>query len=59
MKVSFYWWWHRLKSQNIKTAQAIRALPTKRRIILSGTPIQALTRPFLCSFSHGGHALKE
>ncbi|RUS30531.1 P-loop containing nucleoside triphosphate hydrolase protein [Jimgerdemannia flammicorona] len=26
--------------QNIKTAQAIRALPTKRRIILSGTPIQ-------------------
>ncbi|RUS22539.1 hypothetical protein BC937DRAFT_88569 [Endogone sp. FLAS-F59071] len=31
---------HRLKSQNIKTAQAIRTLLTKRRIILSGTPIQ-------------------
>ncbi|KAG0049801.1 helicase [Gryganskiella cystojenkinii] len=31
---------HRLKSANIKTAQAIRSMPTKRRIILSGTPIQ-------------------
>ncbi|KAF9397941.1 helicase [Mortierella sp. AD011] len=31
---------HRLKTANIKTAQAIRSLPTKRRIILSGTPIQ-------------------
>ncbi|CAO3572039.1 unnamed protein product [Mortierella alpina] len=31
---------HRLKTANIKTAQAIRTLPTKRRVILSGTPIQ-------------------
>ncbi|KAF9111786.1 helicase, partial [Mortierella sp. AM989] len=31
---------HRLKTANIKTSQAIRSLPTKRRIILSGTPIQ-------------------
>ncbi|KAI1292722.1 DNA repair and recombination protein rad54b [Mortierella claussenii] len=31
---------HRLKTSNIKTAQAIRSLPAKRRIILSGTPIQ-------------------
>ncbi|KAG0342050.1 helicase [Podila humilis] len=31
---------HRLKTANIKTAQAIRSLSTKRRIILSGTPIQ-------------------
>ncbi|KAG0225674.1 helicase [Actinomortierella wolfii] len=31
---------HRLKTSNIKTTQAIRALPTRRRIILSGTPIQ-------------------
>ncbi|KAF9178509.1 helicase [Haplosporangium sp. Z 11] len=31
---------HRLKAANIKTAQAIRSLSTKRRIILSGTPIQ-------------------
>ncbi|KAF9198729.1 DNA repair and recombination protein rad54b [Haplosporangium sp. Z 27] len=31
---------HRLKTANIKTAQAIRSLATKRRIILSGTPIQ-------------------
>ncbi|KAG0307110.1 helicase [Linnemannia gamsii] len=31
---------HRLKTANIKTAQAIRSLSTKRRIILTGTPIQ-------------------
>ncbi|KAF9939077.1 helicase [Mortierella alpina] len=31
---------HRLKTANIKTAQAIRTLSTKRRVILSGTPIQ-------------------
>lgn len=31
---------HRLKATNIKTTQAIRSLSTKRRIILSGTPIQ-------------------
>jgi len=31
---------HRLKSANIKTAQAIRSMPTRRRVILSGTPIQ-------------------
>ncbi|KAF9974523.1 helicase [Actinomortierella ambigua] len=31
---------HRLKTSNIKTALAIRSLPTRRRIILSGTPIQ-------------------
>lgn len=30
----------RLKTANIKIAQAIRSLSTKRRIILSGTPIQ-------------------
>ncbi|OLL24153.1 DNA repair and recombination protein RAD54B [Neolecta irregularis DAH-3] len=31
---------HRLKSANNKSAQAIRALNTPRRVILSGTPIQ-------------------
>ncbi|KAG0018103.1 helicase [Podila clonocystis] len=31
---------HRLKTANIKTAQAIRSLSTKKRIILSGTPLQ-------------------
>lgn len=31
---------HRLKSPQIKTALAIKTLPTRRRIILSGTPIQ-------------------
>ncbi|KAF9126732.1 helicase [Mortierella sp. 14UC] len=31
---------HRLKTANIKTAQAIRSLSTKRRVILTGTPIQ-------------------
>lgn len=31
---------HRLKTANIKIAQAIRTLSTKRRVILSGTPIQ-------------------
>ncbi|KAG9068909.1 helicase [Linnemannia hyalina] len=31
---------HRLKTANIKIAQAIRSLSTKRRIILTGTPIQ-------------------
>jgi SNF2 family DNA or RNA helicase len=31
---------HRLKNNKIKTAQAVNALATKRRIILSGTPIQ-------------------
>ncbi|KAG0271153.1 DNA repair and recombination protein rad54b [Linnemannia exigua] len=31
---------HRLKTANIKTAQAIRSLSAKRRIILTGTPIQ-------------------
>ncbi|KAJ3036174.1 helicase [Rhizophlyctis rosea] len=31
---------HRLKNSNIRTAQALMSLTTKRRIILSGTPIQ-------------------
>ncbi|KAJ3281553.1 DNA repair and recombination protein rad54b [Borealophlyctis nickersoniae] len=31
---------HRLKNSQIRTAQALKALPTKRRLILSGTPIQ-------------------
>lgn len=31
---------HRLKNANIKTSQAIMGLPTRRRVILSGTPIQ-------------------
>ncbi|KAL7750806.1 helicase [Sorochytrium milnesiophthora] len=31
---------HRLKSAQIKTSMAIRSIPTKRRVILSGTPIQ-------------------
>ncbi|KAF9541575.1 DNA repair and recombination protein rad54b [Mortierella hygrophila] len=31
---------HRLKTANIKIAQVIRSLSTKRRIILTGTPIQ-------------------
>lgn len=31
---------HKLKSANNKSAQAIKALKTTRRIILSGTPIQ-------------------
>lgn len=31
---------HRLKNDKIKTSQAVAALPCKRRIILSGTPIQ-------------------
>lgn len=31
---------HRLKNNKIKTSQAVSSLPTKRRIILSGTPIQ-------------------
>ncbi|KAI9004159.1 SNF2 family N-terminal domain-containing protein [Gaertneriomyces semiglobifer] len=31
---------HRLKNSQIRTSQAIKALSTKRRIVLSGTPIQ-------------------
>lgn len=31
---------HRLKNAEIKTTKAVDCLPTKRRIILSGTPIQ-------------------
>lgn len=31
---------HRLKNDKIKTTKALDSLPTKRRIILSGTPIQ-------------------
>ena len=31
---------HRLKTEKNKSAQAIRGLKTKRRIILSGTPLQ-------------------
>jgi len=31
---------HRLKNEKTKTAQAINALPAKRRLLLSGTPIQ-------------------
>ncbi|KAI9145365.1 P-loop containing nucleoside triphosphate hydrolase protein, partial [Paraphysoderma sedebokerense] len=31
---------HRLKSPKIKTSLAIKSLPTRKRIILSGTPIQ-------------------
>ena len=31
---------HRLKTEKNKAAQAIRALNTPRRIILSGTPLQ-------------------
>ncbi|KAJ3186291.1 DNA repair and recombination protein rad54b [Gaertneriomyces sp. JEL0708] len=31
---------HRLKNSQIRTAQAIKALSTRRRIVLSGTPIQ-------------------
>ena len=31
---------HRLKSANIKTAQAIRSLNCRRRVLLSGTPVQ-------------------
>ncbi|KAG0646852.1 DNA repair and recombination rad54B [Hyphodiscus hymeniophilus] len=31
---------HRLKTENNKSAQAIRSLNTERRVVLSGTPIQ-------------------
>jgi DNA repair and recombination protein RAD54B len=31
---------HRLKTEKNKAAQAIRALNTPRRVILSGTPLQ-------------------
>lgn len=31
---------HRIKNDKIKTTQVLASLPTKRRIILSGTPIQ-------------------
>lgn len=31
---------HRLKNAQNKTASALKAMPTERRIILSGTPIQ-------------------
>jgi superfamily II DNA or RNA helicase len=31
---------HRLKNAEIKTSKAVDALPTRRRIVLSGTPIQ-------------------
>jgi len=31
---------HRLKNANIKTTEAVNMLNTKRRVILSGTPIQ-------------------
>lgn len=31
---------HRLKNAQIKTTQAVKAMSTPRRIILSGTPIQ-------------------
>ena len=31
---------HRLKNKETKTAKALHALATRRRILLSGTPIQ-------------------
>ena len=31
---------HRLKNAEIKTTKAVTSLPTRRRILLSGTPIQ-------------------
>jgi SNF2 family DNA or RNA helicase len=31
---------HRLKNANIKASQALNSLKTRRRVILSGTPIQ-------------------
>jgi DNA repair and recombination protein RAD54B len=31
---------HRIKNANIKTASALNSIPAKKRIILSGTPVQ-------------------
>lgn len=31
---------HKLKNANVKISQAIREIPTRRRILLTGTPIQ-------------------
>jgi len=47
---------HRLKNSQIKTSQAINALATKRRIILSGTPIQNDLDEFfaMCDFCNPG-----
>ncbi|KAH8548688.1 fibrinogen silencer-binding protein [Umbelopsis sp. PMI_123] len=39
---------HRLKNQNIKTLQVISAMPTNKRVILSGTPIQNHLEEFWC-----------
>ena len=47
---------HRLKNNNIQTTKAILSLNCKRRIILSGTPIQNDMDEFymMCSFVYPG-----
>ncbi|TPX40915.1 hypothetical protein SeMB42_g03590 [Synchytrium endobioticum] len=47
---------HRLKNSEIKTVAALHALPTRRRIILSGTPLQNDLLEFyaMCDFVNPG-----
>ncbi|CAK59685.1 unnamed protein product (macronuclear) [Paramecium tetraurelia] len=47
---------HRLKNSNIKTVQAMNQLKCKRRIVLSGTPIQNNMKEFYacCDFVNPG-----
>ena len=47
---------HRLKNAEIKTARAVDMLPTRRRIVLSGTPIQNDLSEFhaMVGFVNGG-----
>jgi SNF2 family DNA or RNA helicase len=35
---------HRLKNAAIQTSQAVERIPTKRRIVVTGTPIQVARR---------------
>jgi DNA repair and recombination protein RAD54B len=39
---------HRLKNDKIKTSQALSALPTARRVVLTGTPVQNHLDEFFC-----------
>lgn len=47
---------HRLKNAQIKTSAAVNSLSTKRRIILTGTPIQNDLSEFfaMCDFVNPG-----
>ncbi|KAK4049220.1 helicase [Microbotryomycetes sp. JL221] len=47
---------HRIKSNNAKVTKALRSIPTKRRVVISGTPIQNDLQEFhtMCDFVFPG-----